>query len=133
MTKYDPKYGFATYKPKHPRSHTDGYVLEHILMAETLISKSLPRGAVIHHPNGNGDNSVFVICQDQGYHFLLHTRERAFRACGHANWRKCWICKKYDALENLYFPKIKYHCHWHRRCMAAYQFRRRTKQGERMA
>jgi hypothetical protein len=31
----------------------------------------------------------------------LHQRARAYDACGHSDWRKCWVCKQWDASENL--------------------------------
>lgn len=38
--------------PDHPRANSHGYVLEHILVWETVHNKSLPQGWVIHHLNG---------------------------------------------------------------------------------
>ena len=90
--------------PKHPRSNSNGYVREHILMAERVLGKLLPPGAEVHHIDGNpGNNSQknLVICENHSYHSLLHRRERAIKACGHADWLKCRFCGKYDAPENL--------------------------------
>lgn len=39
--------------PGHPRGGRDGYVLEHILVAEKKIGRLLEKGEVIHHVNGN--------------------------------------------------------------------------------
>ena len=83
--------------PDHPRANQDGYVREHIPMAEKALGKPLPPEAVIHHHTPE----QLVICQDQAYHMLLHQRQRALKACGHVSWRKCWICKKYDPPEKL--------------------------------
>lgn len=86
--------------PGHPRIDLRGYVLEHVLVAERALGKYLPAGAVIHHfPKLPSEQ--LVICQDDTYHKLLHQRQRAFFACGHANWRKCYICKQYDAPDRL--------------------------------
>ena len=85
--------------PAHPRSDQQGYVLEHILIAETALGKPLPILAVVHHVNEDGkDNSRgnHVICQDDGYHRLIHRRARAFSACAHANWLRCSYCKTWD-------------------------------------
>ena len=65
--------------PEHPRSHVDGYVFEHILVAEKALGKSLPIRIQVHHVDRNGlnnKNNNLVICQDQAYHSLLHVRQR---------------------------------------------------------
>lgn len=38
--------------PSHPRSKSNGYVQEHILVWERVHNKPLPKGWVIHHLNG---------------------------------------------------------------------------------
>lgn len=76
----------------------------YVLVAEEILGKRLPRGAVVHHVDGDRSNNApnnLVICQSQGYHSYLHLRQRALRECGHATWRKCWICQEWDALENV--------------------------------
>lgn len=62
----------------HPRAH-NGYVFEHILIAEKALGKLLPLNAEIHHANektGDNRNENLVICQDRKYHKLLHFRMR---------------------------------------------------------
>jgi hypothetical protein len=66
------------YAPAHPRA-VNGYVLEHILIAERWLGKALPPHAVIHHSNGNrSDNRPenLVICPDQAAHARLHGNRR---------------------------------------------------------
>lgn len=68
--------------PDHPRSHTDGYVFEHILVAEKVLGKPLLKGTQIHHIDGDGlnnNNNNLVACQDQAYHSLLHKRQRRLK------------------------------------------------------
>ena len=70
-------------------------------VAERVLGKPLPVGCQIHHHT----DTQFVICENQTYHALLHMRTRALKACGHASWRKCSFCKRYDKPENLFITK----------------------------
>ena len=89
----------------HPRGVSSReYVKEHILVAEKALGKPLPEEAVVHHCDEDGSNNKnlnLVICQDQGYHMLIHRRSRALRSCGHADWMKCGRCGKYSPKEDL--------------------------------
>ena len=78
---------------------------EHVLVAERALGRRLPRKACVHHVDENRMNNQpqnLVVCPSVGYHKLLHTRADALRAGHPADWRKCWVCGKYDAPENLY-------------------------------
>ncbi len=87
-----------------PTIRADGYVriidqYEHILIAERALGKPLPKGAHVHHMDENPTNNDpknLVICPDQGYHWLLHQRMKAYAASGHADSVKCAYCKRYD-------------------------------------
>ena len=83
--------------PNHHRSDSQGYVREHILIAEKALGKPLRLPHVIHHYTPK----QIVICENQAYHQLLHQRQRALQICGHANWLRCSWCKKYDNPKNL--------------------------------
>lgn len=86
---------------------------------EKIINRQLKATEEIHtHTDG-----TLIICEDRAYHMLLHVRTKALKACGHANWRRCWICKEYDKPENLYIPPYISRAH-HRRCMTRYRFRK---------
>lgn len=113
----------------HERIGIREYKPEHIVMAENALGKPLPPSAEVHHHNGEkGDNSRcnLVVCQDRGYHFLLHQRSKAYKACGHASWRKCVFCKEYDDPTNLVISKSKI---YHKKCNAADMKKRREANG----
>jgi hypothetical protein len=82
----------------HPRGDRDGHVLEHILIAERALGRYLPLGAEVHHVDGNPRNNAnrnLVICQDKGFHKLLHLRARVRAAGGNPNTDKiCSTCKR---------------------------------------
>lgn len=120
-------------KPDHPKATSGGYIQEHILIAEEVLGKPLPDNAIIHHINENiSDNRKenLVICQDRAYHNLLHQKMRALKACGHANWRKCKYCKKYDDSENLY---INNNTVYHKKCACYYRKQLKARKEEVMS
>jgi len=116
---YHKSRGILVFYPDHPRAGSNGYVAEHILLAERILGRPLPPLVVIHHPKGNQDNSIFVICENRTYHALLHQRMRSLLACGNATWRKCAYCKKHDDPKNLFFSKAGSPI-YHRVCMNEY-------------
>jgi hypothetical protein len=82
--------------------------LKHVMIAESIYGGPLPDGAEVHHADGdarNNDPTNLFICENHAYHMLLHRLMRSFDACGHASWRKCVHCKKWDAPENLKITK----------------------------
>jgi len=121
--------------PGHARVNANGYIREHVLIAEKALGSQLPEGVQVHHCGDVGDNSKLVICQDQEYHFLLHVRAKALKECGDANKRKCKFCQQYDHVENLHCRKIKgkkggwntYHMECVREYDRARSARRKTK------
>ena len=83
---------------------------EHVLVAEKVLGRPLPKGAEIHHideDKANNANNNLVICPSKAYHSLLHRRLRALKECGNANWVKCLLCKKWDDPINLYIYSVK--------------------------
>lgn len=121
---------FYSQSPNHPRADKDGYVPEHVLVAEKAVGNYLPSTVVIHHINGNpGDNSPknLVVCNDENYHKILHMRQRAFLACGHAHWRKCPYCKGWDDPANMYVPKKPRQSPRHLNCVRKYNNSRKER------
>ena len=99
----------------------------HIAIAEKAMGGPLPIGAEVHHVDGNPANNApenLVICPDHRYHSLLHQRQRALDACGHAHWRPCRICGQYDDPKHM---RPHYHQFYHRACNADASRRRRQK------
>lgn len=112
-------------RPNHHRAQACGYVQEHVVIVEEILGMLLPKKAIIHHANEKrSDNRPenLVVCQGMSYHKLLHRRMRALRACGHADWRRCVHCKKYDDSRNMYINGSKAQ---HRGCHAEYERKRK--------
>jgi len=111
----------------HPRADKNGYVFDHILIAEKALGKPILRIHHIHHfpkaPSGQ-----LIICQNQAYHSLLHRRYRSLMACGNPDFRKCPFCKKYDDIKNLYMINKKTHPSFmHLTCWHIYTKKKRKK------
>ena len=114
------------YIPDHPYCTKSGQVREYRLEVEKAIGRYLkPEEQVHHHYNADGSVTL-VLCPDQAYHRLLHRREEALRYCGHADWRKCVLCKQYDDPKNMCINQNKYH----KQCNTAYHRKWRCKINE---
>ena len=51
-------------------------------IAEKALGKPLPKGAEVHHVDGNSENDKptnLVICPSHAYHMLLHARMRSLK------------------------------------------------------
>ena len=102
----------------HPRADPNGYVYEHILVAEKILGRALKPGEEIHHVGAKDDQTQIVICRSCKFHNIIHQRLRAMEACGHYGWRKCVHCKQYDEPTNLYIYGTKV---YHKKCQRIYK------------
>ncbi len=74
--------------------------LAHRQRAEKALGKPLPAKAVVHHADGSTRLSApLVICENQGYHLLLHARMRVKAAGGDPN--KDFLCHYCQVLKPL--------------------------------
>ena len=71
------------YKPEDPRAPIrNPYIAEHILVAESVLGKTLPIKAEVHHINGIRDDNRkenLIICENKAYHLMLHRRQKKFK------------------------------------------------------
>lgn len=92
------------YDPTHPVADRHGYVLQHAAIVAEALGHPLPPRACVHHVDEvrtNNANTNLVACENAAYHYLLHLRMRALAACGHADWRQCARCSRWDSPEAL--------------------------------
>jgi hypothetical protein len=74
------------------------------IRAAQALGRPLPSNAIVHHLNGTRTGPV-VICENQGYHLLLHVRTRAYLATGNPNKKFCSYCKSWDDIKNMALHK----------------------------
>lgn len=72
----------SVYFPDHPRSTSDGYIMEHILVMEALIGRHLQEDECVHHINGErADNrkenlKLMTKSQHMSYHMCKRYEKR---------------------------------------------------------
>lgn len=122
----------------HRKTHTatGGYLFKtingktrylHIEAAEMALGRPLPKGAEVHHVNGDpADNrsSNLVICPSHEYHMLLHMRSEALLVAGNADLRLCCVCGIYDQPSRMRTSGKRV---YHANCMAFRSRMRRAK------
>jgi hypothetical protein len=100
----DPKFYIKVLRPEHPRGIANGYVDEHILVAERALGRCLPETAEVHHVNRirqDNSGSNLVICENKKFHRLLHAREDRLNDTGDLNLRRCSNCSVVQVLDNF--------------------------------
>ena len=114
--------------PGHRLASANGFIREYHFLIENLLPGIFDpkKGHVVHHVDDDHNNNTpsnLVLCESHGYHMLIHARRRAYRACGNANYRKCWFCSKYDDIKKLHFHKNA--APHHRDCRKKYRRERK--------
>lgn len=100
------------YKPDHPKAYKDGYIYEHILIAEKMLGRHLEENEDVHHIDFNIQNNLHenLLVLDHGQHRKLHNfinrhnLKPIFEATatqGH-HVRKCLCCNEYLVKNNVF-------------------------------
>lgn len=77
---------------------------DHVRIAEEVLGRPLPPGAVVHHMDGdrlNNTKSNLAILPSRAYHNMIHARMRSMDATGRPDMRKCTYCGKWDEAHNV--------------------------------
>lgn len=96
--------------PNHHRSQHK-YIPEHIMVAEKALGKTFSNTHPVHHVNENRlDNchTNLVICEDQKYHSLLHTRQDILkRGKNPRRYKICYTCNTVKKRTCFHFNKSR--------------------------
>ena len=98
----------VVYDRSHPKSGRNGLVFEHTLVMEKALGRPILKSEAIHHIDGDTtNNSVgnLLLFKTHSMHHAYEARQRAFKACGHYDWRQCRYCHRWDSIDNLIIRK----------------------------
>lgn len=106
---------------------------EHVVVAESVLGREMPLGAIVHHIDGNGRNNAksnLAIFPSESYHQLIHLRQRALEASGNPEYRKCPFCKSWSDPKEMIVVgdtpgRNKRYCH--RQCKSDYERNRKRR------
>lgn len=88
----EPEKGYAMIRMQdHPRARANGYVLEHIVVAERMLGRSLNPGEEVHHRNLNradNDPANLQVYESHKEHWLTEHYETVAAARDAANSRR---------------------------------------------
>ncbi|MBE0568933.1 MAG: HNH endonuclease [Deltaproteobacteria bacterium] len=104
-------------------------ILAHVEIVEKVLGKRLPPGAIVHHVDGNKMNNAhsnLVVCQDQAFHNLLHSRSKAKKECGDANYLRCEYCGRWDPPGSIVRGRPSGYTGYHKECRIEYRRKRRA-------
>lgn len=83
--------------PNHPRANKNGIVLEHIVIAEKKLGRSLEPGEVVHHIDHNKTNNSpdnLMVFETSGQHIMYH-----YGGIAHQKENGAWTCEMSDHYE----------------------------------
>src|SRR5690606_28227193 len=94
--------------PTHPYAQSNGYVLEHRVVFETIIDTYLTDNVIVHHINGVKDDNRFANLQimDRGHHTKLHHEgskrsEETRKRNSIATIKLGWVGNKHPGYKNI--------------------------------
>jgi hypothetical protein len=67
--------------PHHPRADSNGWVCEHVIVAEIIMGRPLNSDEVVHHIGGDRANNHvldLVVLKNQAEHMRVHAAERKY-------------------------------------------------------
>jgi len=72
------------YLPDHSRAHPNGYVYEHIVIAERTLGRQLVGGEIVHHVDGdklNNSAENLTVLSSQTEHIRIHRQQGDMPKC----------------------------------------------------